>query len=53
MWVYGLGSTVSGYDSVGTSYEHGTELLGFIKCGEFLDYLSEYQFLRTCPATRS
>jgi hypothetical protein len=28
------------------SCEHGNELLGFIKGGKFLDYMSDYQLLK-------
>jgi hypothetical protein len=35
------------------SSEHDNEHSGSIKCGEFLDYLSDYQLLKEDSATRN
>jgi hypothetical protein len=36
----------AGYGPVAEYYEHGNGLLGFIKGGDFLDHLSDYQLLQ-------
>ena len=32
--------------------EHGDELLGFIKCGGFIDWMRNYEFLKDCVEWR-
>jgi hypothetical protein len=38
----GLGAAASGYEPVAGSCEQSNEPSGSIKCGEFLDWLSDY-----------
>jgi hypothetical protein len=42
----GLDASGSGYGSVAGSFEHIIETSSSIKGGEFLDYLSEYWFIK-------
>jgi hypothetical protein len=37
----------------GQGPEHGNEASGFIICGEFLEELREYQFLKKIAASRN
>jgi len=39
MWGYGLDQTGSGQGQVAGTFECGNEPSGYIKCGEFLDWL--------------
>jgi hypothetical protein len=44
---------IGGFKSFGESTvcEHGSEILGSINLGEFLDYLSDFQFLKEFAVT--
>jgi len=52
MWGCGLLSIVLGYGSVADSSQDGNEPPGSIKCGEFLDQLSEYQICKKGSALK-
>ena len=53
MWEYGLDRAGSGQGQVAGTCEYGNELLGSIKCGEFLDQLRTGQLVKNDSAAWS
>ena len=47
----GIYSYAAGFGNMSVSREHGNELSGYIKCGQFLVKLRRYKLLKNYPVT--